>query len=177
VRHNRFLHHERNQSMRGFILLSVVLVTAGCSQMAPSSVYRAYAPFSQAGYRDKQIGEGEWEITYETDITDRDDYAERYARYRAAELAHAAGYPFFQIVKEGGSRSTGLGVENTIVEITVRGARSRSEQLMCESKSIYSPTPTRSPCEMHPTDTALLRFVPLKRRGQPAAAAPDSIPG
>lgn len=163
--------------MRGFLLLSVAVLAAGCSQMAPSSVYRAFAPLSQAGYRDEQTGEGEWEITYKTDITDRDDYAERYARYRAAELARQAGFPFFQIVREGGTRSIGLGVNSTVVELTVRGARSPSEQLTCESKPVYSQTSYSAPCEMHPTDEALRRFEPLKRRGRPGAAGPDTIPG
>jgi hypothetical protein len=164
--------------MRGFVLLSAAVLTVGCTQLLPSSVYREYALFGQAGYEDRQISEGEWEVTYMTDITDRDNLAARYARYRAAELAHQAGYPFFQIVREEGTSRVGTGVSSTHLELTVRGARSGSERMMCESKPMWAAGAThRAPCEMHSTADALRRFEPLKRRGQPSAAAPDTLPG
>lgn len=161
--------------MRGFLLLSVVVLAAGCSPLAPSSVYRPFTTFSVAGYRDKQISEGEWEVTYKTDITDRHNFADRYARYRAAELAREAGFPFFQIIREEGTRTIG-GSSSSTVELTVRGARSRDEQLMCEGKPMYLATPHRGPCDMYSTEEALVRFAPMKRPGRQRTADSVAVP-
>lgn len=166
----------RINSLRSLLLLSTVVAAAGCSQMAPSSVYRAFAPFSQAGYRDKQIEEGVWEVTYETDITDRSDFAERYARYRAAELASQAGFPFLQIVRVEGTTMMGIGVNTTTVKLTVRGARSQPPEVMCEVTSSAMPRAHPTPCETYATEDALRRFEPLKRRGRPSAPAPRTAP-
>ena len=163
--------------LRGCVLLILAAATAGCSQIAPSSVYRSFAPFSQAGYRDKVVEEGVWEVTYETDITDRSGLAARYARYRAAELAQQAGYAYFQLIRVGGSRRYGPGVSSTTVELTVRGSRTRPAELVCERRSAYVPGTDASPCETYATDDALRQFVPLKRRGRPAAEAPPAAGG
>jgi hypothetical protein len=160
--------------MRGFLLLFVAAVAAGCSQLAPSSVYRAYVPLSQAGYRDKQISEGVWEVTYHTDNTDRANYAERYARYRAAELAHQAEFPFFQIVQEEKESRIGPGTSSTTVNITVHGTRSRPEERMCEVR--YLSMRHSRPCETLSTDEALRQFEPLKRQGRPSAEDPATVP-
>lgn len=156
--------------MRAWMLLLVVAVAfPGCSQLGPASVYRAYTPLSLAGYRDRQISEGVWEVIYKTDSTDRDGYAERYARYRAAELARDAGYTFIQIVGTEVSRSGGLSSTTTTVQLTVHGARARPPQRICEIRMTALANPLSGPCATFSTEDALRQFEPLKRHEGPTA--------
>lgn len=156
-------------------MLLVGAAVAGCAQMAPS-VYRAQGTFSGAGYKDRAISEGVWEVTYTARDGDRDDYARRYARYRAAELASQAGYTFFQIVRVEEALAIGGTASSTTIKLTVQGARSRPQQLMCEYRAIYLAGTDSRPCEIHSTEEALRQYEPVERSGPPATENPAPAP-
>lgn len=152
--------------MRGILILFFVVAFTGCGSYL-SRVYRPHNFIAGVGYRDKQISEGVWEVTYHTDHTDNANYASRYARYRAAELARQAGFPFFHIVRvQEWARTV---PQSRIVTLTVRGARSRDEKVQCE---VTPPLPCRS----HSTDAALRDFEPVERPRPPSGEQPPNAP-
>lgn len=146
---------------RIFILL-VLAASAGCGGLSASHVYRASTPLLPTGYSDKQTGDGVWEVTYHTGDTDRANYARQYALYRAAELAHQAGFPVFQAVvtHESYMSSATLPPCCRTLRLTVRVARSWDEA-HCRVGS----------CEGHGTAAALQKFAPVKSQGAPSAEA------
>lgn len=163
--------------VRKLLALAAMAAAAGCAaSVEPSDVYRANVPFSGKGYSEKPVGEGAWEVVYETSMDDRTgELAVRYARYRAAELAYQAGYPYFHVVRmRGWTYSTNRVPTSRIVRLTIHGARSANEPIRCEMDPPSS-------CTRHATEAFLLQNAPVKRQGaiparDPAATQPP-VPG
>ncbi|WP_156878238.1 CC0125/CC1285 family lipoprotein [Sphingopyxis sp. QXT-31] len=73
-------------------LVAVTSVLSGC----------AGTPYQKlgvgGGYSDKTKAPGRWEIRFISNVASSVGFAEQAALYRAAELAKADGYPYFQVV-------------------------------------------------------------------------------
>ncbi len=121
--------------MRVIKLVTMILL-AGC---APT----AYGPsngLGGQGYSGKQVAEDTWEVTFRSNDRTAEGFAASAAMYRSAELVHAAGFPYFQILKSRGT-TTMIGVGGTAgrsvgetVYLKVRGSRAPNAALVCENE-------------------------------------------
>lgn len=116
------------------IVLGVLILLGAWILPACSTRYKAYD--SGGGYYDFAIAENRYYVSFSGNGYTTQDEAYRMARYRAAELAHKKGFPFFSIVEENpdASRydthvggSSGTDVEQPIVVLIVQFYSSRPE--------------------------------------------------
>jgi hypothetical protein len=159
--------------MRKLLILAALAGLTGCT--AP--LYGRSNFLKSPGYSDKSLGEGVWEVTFRTQGSDRENRYQMGALYRSAELARQAGFPFFQVVRFQGWTKTqrfagtppelGVPIEH-IARLTVRGVRTRDEELQCESQS-----PTD--CGTYSTEETLRTLAP-KLMQQPTGVQGASPP-
>jgi hypothetical protein len=138
--------------MRKLLILAALAGLTGCTPPG----YGKYGFLNSSGYSDKSLGEGVWEVTFRTPGSDRENRYQMGALYRSAELARQGGFPFFQVVRFQGWRTT-QGYARTPIEhiarLTIRGVRTRDEELKCESESPRD-------CGTHSTEETLRRLAP-----------------
>jgi hypothetical protein len=111
--------------------LAIVILLAGCATTS-------YGPRGMVGgYSDKKLADDTWEVTFVSNYRSAEGYALSAALYRSAELASAAGFPYFQIVRFKGS-TTRVGMRGSesyagqTIELKVHGATSPDVELVCE---------------------------------------------
>lgn len=155
--------------MRKLLFIAVLVGLTGCG--APTR-YGKLDFFQRVGYSDRMIGEGVWEVAFKTLGRDVEDRYQKGALYRSAELARDAGFPFFQVVRFRGElttekRPSGPVPVKQVARLTVRGVRTRDEELKCESSS-------PSDCGTFSTEATLRAYAPLFR--QPPAVQRAASP-
>jgi hypothetical protein len=154
------------ETMRKLLVLAVIAALAGCTP----PVYGKSNILGSPGYSDKQLAEGVWEVTFRAMGPSGDDRYQIAALYRAAELARDAGFPFFQLVRfKGRVTVRALGPNDYIARLTVRGVRTRDEELKCESEAATD-------CGTYSTEEILRTFAPRLTRQPPGDPGASPLP-
>jgi hypothetical protein len=121
----------------GWALLAGFAALAGCA-----TAYRPSPLGLGDGYRERLLGPGLWQVTGSANGFSRPGLGTDIALYRAAELAGAAGFAYFQILDgdydAGSITSTAFGGGTTYVgdrqTLKIRGVRDAEAPLACEAR-------------------------------------------
>jgi len=130
-----------------FVFLACVLCSgillSGCGAFS-GTPYGPLSLFGGGGYRDRELGQGKWQVRFAANVASPRGFAGQAALYRVAELADSQGFSYFKIVDREDNDLHGAVATSTsmsccistgqLAVLTAVGMQAKDTHIPCEAQ-------------------------------------------